>query len=60
MDNTISNQGDTLVLIDKKELQNKILKAVEAMELAANETKDIKIFKALNIGFESLKDLINT
>ena len=63
MNNTTIGSGvidhPDMVLINKKDLHNKILKAVEAMESAANETKDITIFKSLTVGFESLKDLIN-
>lgn len=48
-----------LILMSKKELQDKVIKAVEAMEDAANETNNLDIFKKLTVGFESLKELIN-
>jgi len=62
MTNTTISSGvidhPDMILINKRDLQDKILKAVTAMELAADSTEDISIFKALTIGFESLKDLI--
>ena len=52
----LNNSGDN----HKVKLTEVIIKAVEIMEDVANTTTDMESFKKLTIGFNSVKDLLNS